>query len=137
MNAGLAQLPKNARKCRAERVPTGALAHDSDSILRDSRAPYLSNCAGRRQTEQATLSGTKIPCLQRPYNEIHFFFWNQSVAAKVKDGPRQLKFVYGSQEPGGSAMATLSHFCASLLYGVFSENLFRPEMPSSWLTPEV
>lgn len=117
--------------------PAAGLSRCGGSIREDFRVPFLPNCTGRRQTLQADPRGAKIPCPRRPYNRRHFFLCNQSVAAKMKDGARQLKFIYGSLESGGGAMATLANFCASLLYGVFSENLFRPKMPSPWLTPEV
>lgn len=137
MNSGRAQFDRNAKRDRAgcvgmhvgipvsaRRLPPSSAAcvsRRSGSILGDFLAPFIPNCAGQRQIEQATLRGTKIPCPQRSYNKIHFFFWNQSVAAEGKDGPRRLKFVHGSPENGGSAVATLNDFSASLLYGVFSE----------------
>lgn len=142
MHSGQSQFVENAGKCRivGHTMSTVLRAFEcrgggnhpgsqqagfrcqGDSILRDFYAPFIPNYMGRRQTEIATLRGTKIPCPQRLYNKKHFFFWNQSVAAELKGGPRLLKFVHGSPEFGGGAMATLHDFCASLLYGVLSEN---------------
>lgn len=115
----------------------GAMGRRDVSIWAYFRVSFLPNCAGRRQTRQANPRGAKIPCPRGSYNEKYFFFWNQSVAAEIKDGARQLKFVYGSPDSDGGAVATLTKFCASLLYGVFSENPFRRNVPCPWLTPEV
>jgi len=92
------------------KMSTGVQVCDSDSMLRGFCAPHISNRTGLRQTEEATLRGTKIPCPQRPYSKKHLFFWNQPVAAEIKDDPRQLEFIHGSPMCGGGAMTAMSGF---------------------------
>lgn len=140
MYSGQAQVVGNLKRHQiagGEKVSTGVEAAHSDSMGRGFRVSLIPNSARRRQIERATQRGTKIPCPPRSYNEKHFFFWNQSVAAEVKDGPRRLKFVYGSLENGGSAMATWCDLYASLHYGAFAENSFILTMLFPWLNPEV
>lgn len=84
----------------------------SGSMLGGFCGPFVSNRPGLRQTEEATLRGTKIPCPQRPYSKRHLFFLNQSVAAEIERDPRQLKFVHGSPDCGGGAntiMTVVAH----------------------------
>ena len=108
----------------------------SDSMLEDFHDQPFPNGEGQRQTKHADLTDTDIPCHQRPYNTKHFPFWNQLVAAEIEDRLRQLEFISACPEKAGAEMATLSHFCASLLYGVYSESLHAQDAVSM-ANPEV
>jgi len=124
MHSGRTQQSGFIAECRtlgAKNAPSGFLASYSDSIERDFRVPPIPNLVGQRQTNQAELKGTKIPCLQTTYNKHYFAFWNQTVAVKSEKGLRRLEIIDIYPEKAGGKMATLSHFCASLLYGVFSD----------------
>jgi hypothetical protein len=146
MDSGRVQQGKNAEGCRTVdgNLSTGARVRHSatrrsrwsGSILGDFSGQFISNRPRLRQTEEATLGGTKIPCPQRPYSKQHLAFLNQSVAAE-KVNPRQLKSVHESPKNGEGAITTMRVFGAPLRSSVFSENPFRLEMPSRWLTPEV
>lgn len=91
----------------------------SGSILKGKRVPLIPNRSGRRQTEQPSLRGTKIPCFQASYNLKYFLIWNQSVAGGVEENSRQMTVVRGCPREGGRAMATQDEICASLIYVVF------------------
>jgi hypothetical protein len=96
----------------------------------------MRNGEGQRQVKRAGLRGTKIPCLQTPHNPQYFPFWNQPVAEESEVRLRQPKIIYTSPEEARTKMATLSHFCASLLYSVFSEFL-QTQHAVSMANPEV
>lgn len=91
----------------------------SGSMLRGIRVPFIPNRSGRRQTEQTSLRGTKIPCFRASYNLKYFLLWNQSVAAGVEENSRQMRVVRGCPRESRCAMATLDEICASLIYVVF------------------
>lgn len=114
----------------------GFCASYSDSIVKDFRTPSIPNAPGQRQTKQAGLTGSRIPCLQATYNTQYFSLWNQPVAAKCKNRLQQLKIIFECPEKGGVQMATSGHFCASLLYGVFSDFL-QTQNATSKANPEV
>ena len=113
-------LTERCRSLRTSCRNTGAWASASDSIEQDFRAVLIPNLTGSRPTQQADLTGTKIPCFQAPYNTQYFLVWNQPVAAESENRLQQLKIIFACPEKAGAKMATLSPFCASLLYGVFS-----------------
>ena len=127
-------------KCRtlgAVNAQAGACRSHSDSMVEDFRVPSKSNNEGRRQRQQAGLRGAKIPCLQAPYNTQCFLLGNQLLAATSEDHLRRLNFIFPCPEKAGVEMATLSHFCASLLYGVFSASKYQTENTVSMANPEV
>jgi hypothetical protein len=139
MHSGQTQKIGFAARCRTLGVggaETSVCASPSDSIVEDFRDHPAPNGEGQRQTERAGLSGTKIPCLQTPNNTRHFPFWNQLVAAESEDPLRQVNFISVCPEVVGTEMATLSHFCASLLYGIFPES-FPTQDAVSMANPEV
>jgi hypothetical protein len=139
MRWGRAQKSGFTAECRtlgAECVSGGFYASYSGSIVKDFRFPFTPNSMGQRPTKRAGLTGTIIPCLQATYNPQYFSFWNQPVATKCKNGLRQLKIIFACPEKGGVQMATLGHFCASLLYGVFSDFL-QTQNAISMANPEV
>jgi hypothetical protein len=139
MRSGRAQKNGFRSRCRtlgAENAQAGFCASNSDSIVEDSPVASIPNFEGQRQTMQAGLKGTIIPCLQATYNQQYFAFWNQPVAAKSEHRFRHLKIIYACPEKAGVKMATLRHFCASLLYGVFSEFL-QTQNAVSKANPEV
>jgi hypothetical protein len=121
MRAGGAQkdaFPERRRALQAGNTKAGFCPSQSDSIEQDFRAPLIPNGEGQRQTKHAGLEGTKIPCLQSPYNTKYFPIWNQLVAAECEDRSLQVKIIYACPQEAGAKMATLSHFCASLLYWI-------------------
>jgi hypothetical protein len=139
MHSGQAQKVGFRAGCRTlgmGSAGTSLCASPSDSIVEDFHDQPFPNGEGQRQTERAGLTGTSIPCLQAPYNTKHFPFWNQLVAAEMEDRLRQLEFISACPEKAGADMATLSHFCASLLYGVYSES-FQTQDAVSMANPEV
>jgi hypothetical protein len=139
MRAGRAQKNVFAEGCRTwvvESAKAGVCPSRSDSIGEDFRVPLISNGEGQRQTKQAGLTGTKIPCHRSPYNTQYFPFWNQPVATGSGCRSRQVKIIYAYPKEAGAKMATLGHFDASLLYGVFSGNL-QTQDAVSMANPEV
>jgi hypothetical protein len=106
-----------ARSARA-----GACASRFDNIGKDFRLPTIPNGEGRRQTQPAGLKGTKIPCLQSPYNLQHSPFGNPPVAEESAVRFRQLKIIYAYLEKAGPGMTTSSHFCGTLPSGVLSDS---------------
>src|SRR6185503_10461892 len=72
----------------------GACASQFDSIKKDFGPSPIPNAEGRRQTKHAGLRGTKIPCLQTPYNSQGCSFGNLTVAEQSEDRLRQLKFTH-------------------------------------------
>ena len=96
MLSGRTQKASFIEECRtlgAKNAPSGFFASYSDSIDRDFRVPPIPNSVGQRQTNQAELKGTRIPCLQTTYNKQYFAFWNQTVAAKSEKGLRRLEII--------------------------------------------
>ena len=88
MQSGRSQKSGSTAGCRtiiAASTKGGACASQFDSIKKDFGPSPIPNGEGRRQTKHAGLRGTKIPCLQTPYNTQHFSFWNQPVAAQSED----------------------------------------------------
>jgi hypothetical protein len=63
-------------------------------------------------------------------------FWIQPVAAVSESPLQQLKLVYICPEKGGTGMATLNRFSASLPYGVFS-GFLQTQDTLSMAKPEV
>jgi hypothetical protein len=139
MRWGQAQKIGLTTECRTlgvEGALDGFCASYSDSIETDFRAPSIPNPVGQRPTKRAGLTGTIIPCLQAAYNKQYFSFWNQPVAVQCKKCLRQLKIFFVRPEKGGIEMATSGHFCASLLYGVFSD-LLQTQNATAMANPEV
>ena len=140
MQSGRTQKIGFTAECRtlgAENARAGVCVSHSDSMVGDFRVPFKSNYEGRRETQQAGLRGTKIPCIQAPCNTQYFSFCNQLVATTSDARLRRLKFIFPCPEKAGGEMATLSHFCASLLYGVFSASKHQTENTLSMANPEV
>jgi hypothetical protein len=129
-------LTAECRTLGAVYAPDGFYASYSGSIVKDFRIPFTPNSMGQRPTKRTGLTGTNIPCLQTPYNTQYFSFWNQPVAAKCKNCLRRLKIIFACPEKGGVQVATSGHFCASLLYGVFSDFL-QTQNAISMANPEV
>jgi hypothetical protein len=100
----------------------GACATQFDSIKKDFGPSPIPNAEGRRQTKHAGLRGTKIPCLQTPYNPQHFSFGNLPVAEQSEDRLRQLKITLTHTWRAGTKMTTLSHFRCSFLFARFSDS---------------
>jgi hypothetical protein len=115
---------------------TGVWGTHSDSISEDFRLTANPICEGQRQTNRTDQRGITTPCLAAPYNTNHFPFWNQLVANELNYRSRQSNFIHARPEKGGARMATLSHFCASLLYGVFSGS-FQTQDAVFMAKPEV
>jgi hypothetical protein len=139
MHSGRAQKSGFAAEHRtiiAGSATTGVCASPSDSIGIDFNVPPIPNGEGQRQTKRAGLRGTKIPCLPTPYNPQYIPFWNQPVAVESEVRLRQPRIIYTSPEEARTKMATLSHFWASLLYGVISEFL-QTQHAVSMANPEV
>ena len=76
------------RTLAAGSAKTGICASPSDSIVGDFRDHPIPNDEGQRQTEQAGLKGTKIPCLQTPYNTNIFLFG-------INQLPRRMRIACG------------------------------------------
>lgn len=115
---------------------TGVLASCSDTILGDYRTALTPICSEPRQTEQVRRGFAKFPSNQPTFDTEPFPFWIQPVAMVSEERLRQLKLVYACPEKGGTRMATLSCFSASLLYGVSSGNQ-QTQNAVSMAKPEV
>jgi hypothetical protein len=85
---------------------------------------------------QAGLTGTKIPCLQTPYNSQHFLLGLPSVAAESEDRLWQLKIIHAYPEKAGTKMTMSSHSRGSFLFGVFSDSS-QTQNAVSMANPEV
>lgn len=134
MDSGKTQ--KSVGQCRTVdlRMSTSVLACDSDSILRGFCAPYISNRRGLRQTDQATLRGTQIPCPRRPHNpNIYSFGINWLPRNKSL---RQWNLFPGSPVCVGGAMARISIF-ADAPKTAFFLKIPSYKLPSLSLIPEV
>jgi hypothetical protein len=121
----LAQNRSNRRgqECRTlgtHVVRCGVWADASDSIQRDICVSTAPNCEERRQNIKAALKDDRCSNLRVLRNQEQFPQRNQPVDPIVEQAEGQLKRVEALPEEGGPEMATLSHFPASLLYGVFS-----------------
>ena len=103
-------------------VSTGAYGSSSDNIYayKKNRVSCVSNFRERSQTNEAGLSSTTF-ARRALHNTKHFPHRNQKVAAGGLSRSRRQKIMAICPEEAGSKVATLSPFCASLLYGVFSE----------------
>ena len=104
MHSGRTQKAGFTAECRtlgAKDAPTGFLASYFDSIVRDIPVPPIPISVGQRQTKQAELKGTKIPCLQTTYHTHYLAFWNQPVAAESKNRLRPLEIIDICPEKAG------------------------------------
>jgi hypothetical protein len=136
MHSGRSQKSGFTAPCRtiiAASAKIGACTSPFDSMGEDFRLPPI---PGRRQTNQAGLRGTKIPCLQTPYNSQHFPFGNLPVADESAERLRQLKIIHAYPEKAGAKMTASSHSCRSLLFGVFSDSS-QIQDAASMANPEV
>src|SRR5258708_25887613 len=107
MQSGRTQKSGFTAACRtiiAGSTKAGACASPFDNIGKDFHLPPIPNGEGHRQTQRAGLRGTKIPCLQPPYNLQHFPFGNPPVAEESADRLRQAKIIYPNSEKAGDTM---------------------------------
>jgi hypothetical protein len=136
MHSGRSQKSGFTAPCRtiiAASAKIGACTSPFDSMGEDFRLPPI---PGRRQTNQAGLRGTKIPCLQTPYNSQHFLLGLPSVAAESEDRLWQLKIIHAYPEKAGTKMTMSSHSRGSFLFGVFSDSS-QTQNAVSMANPEV
>jgi hypothetical protein len=96
----------------------GARDFPFDNIGKDFHLPPISNGEGCRQTQRAGLRGTKFPCPQTPYNLQHFPFGAPTVAEESRS-LAAIEDYLRIPEKAGAKMTTSSHFCGTLLSGVF------------------
>jgi hypothetical protein len=108
----------------------GACATQFDSIKKDFGPSPIPNAEGRRQTEHAGLRGTKIPCLQTPYNSQHCSFRLPN-KARIACG-----ITLTHTWRAGTKMTTLSHFRCSFLFARFFDSS-KSQDAVSMANPEV
>src|ERR1700739_1660750 len=116
MQSGRTQKIGFTAECRtlgAETPRAGVCVSHSDSMVGDFRVPFKSNYEGRRETQQAGLRGTKIPCIQAPCNTHYFSFCNQLVATTSDARFGRLKIIFHSPKKAGGEMETLALFAPS------------------------
>ena len=77
----------------------------SDSIVGDSRVPFIPFREERRQKEHAAQSSTQIPCSLRTQSTTYFSFWIQPVAAFNEYRLRQSVSYHARPEKAGEEMA--------------------------------
>ena len=97
----------------------GAISYSMDRYRKIS-VSCVSNFREHRQTNEAGLNRA-FSGPRALHNRKDFPYWNHKLAARELSRSRQLKIMAKCPEGAGSKVATLSRFCASLLYGVFSE----------------
>jgi hypothetical protein len=121
MQSGRSQKSAFTAECRtiiARSTKAGACASPFGSIGKDFRFPPIPNGERRRQTQRAGLRGAKIPCLKPPYNLQHFPFGNPPLAEE-SGSLAAIENYLPIPEKAGARMTTSSHFCGTLLSGVF------------------
>jgi hypothetical protein len=115
--------------------PSGVRVTSSDTIGADSRVPFIPFWEERRQTEQAALWSTTIPCFGYPHSTTQYAFWFQPVAVVNEERLQQLKSDHARPEKACSEMAKCSQ--TSFPFFGLSTGIPQTQDAASMANPEV